>query len=89
MLNLPFDRLLVALEETLIMTAVSGAISVIVGLPLGLLLVGTASGGIWENLAVNKAMGASVSAVGNTQLTQVFMAHSNGSPKPVMVASLR
>jgi D-methionine transport system permease protein len=62
MLNLPFDRLLVALEETLIMTAVSGAISVIVGLPLGLLLVGTASGGIWENLAVNKAMGAVVNA---------------------------
>jgi UrcA family protein len=38
---------------------------------------------------VNKAMAASVSAVGNTQLTQVFMTHSNGSPKPVMVASLR
>jgi UrcA family protein len=38
---------------------------------------------------VNKAMAASVSAVGNTQLTQVFMTHSNDSPKPVMVASLR
>ena len=38
---------------------------------------------------VNTAMAASVSAVGSTQLTQVFMARSSGSPKPVMVASLR
>jgi UrcA family protein len=38
---------------------------------------------------VNTAMAASVSAVGNAQLTQVFMTHSNGSPKPAMVASLR
>lgn len=38
---------------------------------------------------VNTAMATSVSAVGNIQLTQVFMAHSSGSPKPVMVASLR
>jgi D-methionine transport system permease protein len=62
MFNLPLDRLLVALEETLIMTAVSGAISFALGLPLGLLLVGTASGGIWENLAVNKILGAIVNA---------------------------
>jgi hypothetical protein len=30
-----------------------------------------------------------VSAVGNAQLTAVFMAHVSGSPKPVMVAPLR
>jgi D-methionine transport system permease protein len=62
MFSLPLDRLLAALEETLVMTAVSGAISFIVGLPLGLLLVGTAPGGIWESLAVNKVMGAAVNA---------------------------
>ncbi len=38
---------------------------------------------------VNKAMAASVSAVGNAQLTQVFMAHASGSPTQVLVASLR
>jgi D-methionine transport system permease protein len=62
MLNLPLDRLLAALEETVVMTAISGAISFIVGLPLGLLLVGTASGGIWENLSVNKVVSAIVNA---------------------------
>jgi D-methionine transport system permease protein len=62
MLSLPFDRLLAALEETVVMTLVSGAISFIVGLPLGLLLVGTAPGGIWENLSANKVMGAIVNA---------------------------
>jgi D-methionine transport system permease protein len=45
MLALPFDRLLGSLGETLVMTAVSGAISFAVGLPLGLVLVGTAPGG--------------------------------------------
>ena len=38
---------------------------------------------------VNKSIASSVSAVGNAQLTTVFMAHINGSSKPVMVASLR
>jgi ABC-type methionine transport system permease subunit len=37
MLNLPLDRLLGSLGETLIMMAVSGAISFAVGLPLGLI----------------------------------------------------
>jgi D-methionine transport system permease protein len=62
MLSLPFDRLLAALQETVVMTLVSGAISFIVGLPLGLLLVGTAPGGIWENLSANKVMSAIVNA---------------------------
>jgi D-methionine transport system permease protein len=44
MLSLPLDRLLGSLGETLVMTAVSGAISFAVGLPLGLILVGTAPG---------------------------------------------
>jgi ABC-type methionine transport system permease subunit len=44
MLSLPLDRLLGSLGETLVMTAVSGAISFAVGLPFGLILVGTAPG---------------------------------------------
>jgi len=38
---------------------------------------------------IDKAVAASVSAVGNVQLSQVLLAHFNGSSKPVMVASLR
>jgi D-methionine transport system permease protein len=62
MLNLPLDRLLLALEETVVMTLVSGAISLFIGLPLGLVLVGTAPGGIWENVWINKVAGAIVNA---------------------------
>jgi D-methionine transport system permease protein len=60
MLNLPLDRLLGSLGETLIMTAVSGAISFAVGLPLGLILVGASPGGLWENRWVNRIAGAIV-----------------------------
>jgi D-methionine transport system permease protein len=60
MLSLPLDRLLGSLGETLVMTAVSGAISFAVGLPLGLILVGTAPGGLWENRGVNRVVGAIV-----------------------------
>jgi D-methionine transport system permease protein len=60
MLNLPLDRLLGSLSETLVMTAVSGLISFAVGLPLGLVLVGTSPGGVWENRSVNRIIGAIV-----------------------------
>jgi D-methionine transport system permease protein len=60
MLNLPLDRLLGSLGETLVMTAVSGLISFAVGLPLGLVLVGTSPGGVWENRSVNRIIGAIV-----------------------------
>jgi D-methionine transport system permease protein len=60
MLNLPLDRLLGSLEETLLMTGISGAISFAVGLPLGLILVGTSPGGSWENPWVNRFVGAIV-----------------------------
>src|SRR5215470_18674892 len=62
MLNLPLDRLLGSLGETLIMTGVSGAISFAVGLPLGLILVGASPGGLWENRWVNRIVGAIVNA---------------------------
>ena len=60
MLNLPLDRLLGSLGETLVMTAVSGLISFAIGLPLGLVLVGTSPGGFWENRWLNRIVGAIV-----------------------------
>jgi D-methionine transport system permease protein len=63
MFDLPYQALLVSLGQTLTMTFVAGAISFVLGLPLGLVLVGTAPGGIWENLWVNKILGAVVNAV--------------------------
>jgi len=62
MLNLPLDRLTDALFETIVMTLVSGAISFAVGLPIGIVLVGTAAGGIWEQASVNKVIGAVVNS---------------------------
>lgn len=47
-----------SLWETIVMTGASGFISLVFGLPLGLALVATARGGIAENLAVNRALGA-------------------------------
>lgn len=60
--SVPLEPLLAALQQTVVMTLVSGAISFVVGLPLGLVLVGTAPGGIWENAWVNKGLGAVVNA---------------------------
>jgi D-methionine transport system permease protein len=62
MINLPFDRLLGSLNETLVMTVVSGAISFAVGLPLGVILVGTSPGGLWENRWLNRVVGAIVNS---------------------------
>lgn len=49
-----------SLWETVVMTAASGVISLVFGLPLGLALVATARGGIAENLWVNRLLGAVV-----------------------------
>ncbi len=46
--------------ETVVMTLASGFISLIFGLPLGLLLVATARGGIAENLWLNRVIGSVV-----------------------------
>lgn len=63
MFDVPYQALLVSLGQTLTMTFVAGIISFVLGLPLGLVLVGTAPGGIWENRWVNKVLGAVVNAV--------------------------
>lgn len=52
------ELLVRSLWETILMTAASGVISLVFGLPLGLALVATARGGIAENLWVNRVLGA-------------------------------
>jgi D-methionine transport system permease protein len=56
------DMFLQAFWETLVMTGVAGAIALILGLPLGLLLVASAPGGIWERPWLNRVLGAVVNA---------------------------
>ncbi|MGR9173584.1 methionine ABC transporter permease [Hyphomicrobiales bacterium] len=52
------NLLLRSLWETVLMTAASGLISLVAGLPLGLALVLTNRGGIAENLWINRMLGA-------------------------------
>nr|WP_294505901.1 methionine ABC transporter permease [uncultured Rhodopila sp.] len=56
------DLFIKALLETLEMTAAAGAIAFLAGLPLGLVLVATASGGICEQRWLNRILGAIVNA---------------------------
>jgi len=62
MLNTWPDMFLQALWETLEMTSAAGAIAFVAGLPLGLLLVGAAPGGIWENRFIDRTFGTVVNA---------------------------
>ena len=98
MLALPFDRLLGSLGETLVMTVVSGAISFAVGLPLGLVLVGTAPGGFWENRWVNGSVGAIVNGfrslpfiillVAVIPLTRILVGTSIGTAAAIVPRSI-
>lgn len=58
-----FDLLLRGLNETLIMTGISGALSFLIGLPLALILVTTDRGGIFQAVAVNRILGGIVNAL--------------------------
>ena len=60
--TIPSSLLVQALCETLTMTAASGAVSVLFGLPLGLALHNTAPGGMWASPALNRGVGATVNA---------------------------
>jgi len=51
-----------SLLETAIMTVAAGAVSLALGLPIGLLLVATDRGGIWERVLLNRLVGAVVNA---------------------------
>ncbi len=60
--TIPYNLLIQALVETLTMTAASGAVSILLGLPLGLALHNTAPGGLWESRGLNRGVGAVVNA---------------------------
>lgn len=53
-----FELLIRSTWETVVMTALSGFISLVAGLPLGLALVATDKGGIARNLWVNRLLAA-------------------------------
>ncbi len=56
------ELFLPALLQTLEITAAAGAIAFVAGLPLGLVLVATSPGGIWERRWLNRILGAIVNA---------------------------
>jgi D-methionine transport system permease protein len=80
------------------MTAVSGAISFAMGLPLGLVLVGTAPGGFWENRWVNRIVGAIVNGfrslpfiillVAVIPLTRILVGTSIGTAAAIVPLSI-
>ena len=51
-----------SLLETVVMTVAAGGISLALGLPLGLLLIATDRGGIWQQIPLNRIVGAIVNA---------------------------
>jgi D-methionine transport system permease protein len=63
-----------ALGETAAMVGVAGALSFLLGLPLGLLLVATDRGGIWERPTLNRTVGAIVNAFRSTPFIILLVA---------------
>ena len=57
-----FNLLLRSIGETVIMTAASGLISLLIGLPLGVILIATDRGGLFQNRSVNLVLGGLVNA---------------------------
>jgi D-methionine transport system permease protein len=56
------NLLLRSIGETVIMTLASGLISLLIGLPLGIILIATDRGGLFQNRPVNLALGGLVNA---------------------------
>jgi D-methionine transport system permease protein len=63
-----------ALLETVEMVGASGALSLLLGLPLGLLLVATQQGGIWEHPLCNRIVGSVVNAFRSTPFIILLVA---------------
>lgn len=63
-----------ALAETAVMVGVSGTLSFLLGLPLGLLLVATDRSGIWERPLLNRTLGALVNAFRSTPFIILLVA---------------
>jgi D-methionine transport system permease protein len=64
----------IALEETAIMVSVSGAIALLIGLPIGLILVATAPGGVYPVRWLNWALGGLVNAIRSTPFIILLVA---------------
>lgn len=63
-----------ALTETAVMVGASGFLSLLLGLPLGLLLVITASGGISEHPTFNRGLGSLINAFRSTPFIILLVA---------------
>lgn len=68
------DLFWTALQETGIMIAVSGGIALAAGLPIGLILVMTAPGGVLESKTANWAIGGIVNAIRSTPFIILLVA---------------
>ncbi|WP_242393750.1 methionine ABC transporter permease [Anaeromyxobacter oryzisoli] len=66
--------LLDAFLETLVMVGISSALSAVLGLPLGVVLVATSPGHIRENAIVNRVLGAVVNAGRSTPFIILLVA---------------
>lgn len=70
LIALLFDGLL----ETLVMVGVSGGIGALFGIPLGVILILTDSGGILQNLPVNRVLGLAINAARSTPFIILMVA---------------
>ncbi|HLT76324.1 MAG TPA: methionine ABC transporter permease [Ferrovibrio sp.] len=70
LIALLFDGLI----ETLIMVAVSGGIAALLGIPLGVILILTDTGGILQNAPVNRVLGLIVNAARSTPFIILMVA---------------
>lgn len=87
-----------SLWETTYMVAISGAISALVGIPLGIILITTDKGHILENSSLNKILGVIVNATRSTPfiilmvaiipLTRLLVGTSIGTTAAIVPLSL-
>lgn len=63
-----------ALVETAWMVGMSGALSLVLGLPIGIVLVASQPGGIWEQPALNRILGGIVNAFRSTPFIILLVA---------------
>ncbi|MGU7783510.1 methionine ABC transporter permease [Burkholderia sp. PU8-34] len=74
MFELWWPELLDAIRDTLSMVAASAAVAALVGIPLAVILVTTAPGGIYERRALNAALGAIVNVFRSTPFIILLVA---------------
>ena len=74
MFDLWWPELLDAIRDTLSMVAASAAIAALIGIPLAVILVTTAPGGIYERRGVNAVLGALVNVFRSTPFIILLVA---------------